>query len=98
MAQKEIRPRIVGIPWDPLGELKINRKVEIEIQKSIKTQDDFKEPPRADLEGFGMAGSLKNHQKMTPKRSSRVNKLILGKVHISSVFPMREELRYLKNT
>ena len=38
-----------------------------EIRKSIKNQNDLKEPPRADLKGFGVPRDLKKHQKVTPK-------------------------------
>ena len=69
-----------------------------DVQKTIKNQNDLKEPPRADLEGFGVPRDLKKHQKMTPKWPSGVKRLIFGKVHISSALPMREELRALEKT
>ena len=67
MAQKEVRPRILGIPWDPLGTQKSPKSQKNEVQKSIKIQNDLKEPPKADLHRFGVPRSLKKHQKMTPK-------------------------------
>ena len=67
MAQKEVRPIILRVPWEPLGDPKIIKKSNNDIQKLIKIQNDLKEPPRADLEGFGVPRDLKKHQKMTPK-------------------------------
>ena len=49
----------LGPPWEPQNHQKSQKD---EIQKSVKTQNDFKEPPRADLKGLGMARSIKNHQ------------------------------------
>ena len=88
----------MGVRWDPLGDAKIIEMLKNEIRKSIEIQNNLKEPRKADLGGFGVARSFKNHQKMTPKQSSEVKKLIFGKVHISSALPMREKLRALEKT
>ena len=69
-----------------------------EIRKSIKNQNDFKEPPKADLQAFGAARTLKITKKMILKRSPKMKKMIFGKVHISSALPMRERVRDLEKS
>ena len=64
----------------------------------MKNQKDSKEPPKADLDRFGVARSSKMRSKMTPKWSSKVKKLIFAKVHISSALPIREGSRDLKKS
>ena len=56
-----------GSPGTPLGTQKSSKSQRNDVQKSIKIQNDLKEPPRADLKGFGVPRDLKKHQKMTPK-------------------------------
>ena len=64
MAVKEVGSQILEVP---LGTPKQSKSQKNEVRKSIKNQNDLKEPPRADLEGFGVPRDLKKHQKMTPK-------------------------------
>ena len=64
----------------------------------MKNQKDSKEPPKADLDRFGVARGSKMKPKMNPKRISGVEKLIFAKVHISSALPMREGFRDLKKS
>ena len=54
-------------PGVPLGTQKSSKSQKNEVQKSIKIQNDLKEPPKADLHRFGVPRDLKKHQKMTPK-------------------------------
>ena len=41
----------------------------IELQKSIGNQKDAKEPPKTDLDQFGIARSFKKKSKMAPKKT-----------------------------
>ena len=54
-------------PGTPLGTQQSQKSQKNEVHKSIKIHNDLKEPPKADLEGFGVPRDLKKHQEMTPK-------------------------------
>ena len=56
-----------GSPGTPWGTPKSSKSRKNEVRKSIKNQNDLKEPPRADLKGLWVPRDLKKHQKMTPK-------------------------------
>ena len=56
-----------GSPGTPLGTQKSPKSQKNEAPKSIKIQNDLKEPPKADLHRFGVARSFKKHSKMNPK-------------------------------
>ena len=65
--KKRSVPEFRRFPGTPLGTPKSSKSQKNEVRKSIKNQNDLKEPPRADLKGFGVPRDLKKHQKMTPK-------------------------------
>ena len=56
-----------GSPGTPWGTPKSSKSQKNEVQKSIKIQNDLKEPLKADLHRFGVARSSKKHSKMNPK-------------------------------
>ena len=85
-------------PGTPLGSQNSAKCQKNEHQKSRKNQNDLKEPPKADLDPFGLARNSKMRSKMTPKWDSKVEKLICAKVHISSALPRREGFRDLKKS
>ena len=65
--KKRSVPEFWRFPGTHLGTPKSSKSQKNEVRKSIKNQNDLKEPPRADLKGFGVPRDLKKHQKMTPK-------------------------------
>ena len=64
----------------------------------MKNEKDSKEPPKADLDRYGLARSSKMRSKMSLRWPSKVKKMIFAKVHISSAVPMREGFRDLKKS
>ena len=65
MGQKEGRPRILGIPWDPLGERKVNKKWS---QKIDKRSEGFKRASQSRFRpiwgGQNLQNEIKNDSEM----------------------------------
>ena len=70
MAYKEVRLGILGVPWDPLGSQKPSKSQKNGVRNSMKNQKDSKEPPKPDLDRFGVARSSKMRGNMNPRRPS----------------------------
>ena len=96
--KKRSVPEFWGSPGIPLETPKSSKSQKNDIENSIKIQNDSKGPPRADLNGFGVARILESHEKVAPKPPSELKTLTFEKVHISLPLPMREGVRALEKT
>ena len=65
MAQKEVGYRILGSPGTPWGTPKSPKSQKNEVQKSIKIQNDLKEPLKAISGCQKLHKAFKNESKMT---------------------------------
>ena len=63
MAQKEVRTRILGIPWDPLGEPKITKKSKKWSSKLNEKSEGFKRASQSRFRPIWGGQKLQNEVK-----------------------------------